>query len=183
MRSLSCLLSIQFISQNGLSTHCGCSTYKYLTTKNPESSPNMGEHIQPMHIPISMKNIGIPSEIEYQKALVFRIEDFIRKFRWHCFFIGPPVFNPVMFNKNSQCAPTQNSQPTVQSQDKCEDETPEFEKQQWYGFKSENSPTVIKELIRFEEELYKLSRSIKFRKIPIQSINLTKSQVTDVLLR
>ena len=40
-----------------------------------------------------------------------------------------------------------------------------FEKQQYYGFKSENSPPVIKELIRFEEELYKLSRNIKFRKI------------------
>ena len=50
-------------------------------------------------------------------------------------------------------------------EEKNEDETPEFETQQSYGFKSENSPPVIKELIRFEEELYKLSRNIKFRKI------------------
>ena len=71
------------------------------------------------------------------------------------------MFNPVLHNKPQDGQPQHvllNSQ-NSQSQPKNEDETPKFERQQFYGFKSENSPPVIKELIRFEEELYKLSRN------------------------
>ena len=135
----------------------------------------MDEDIQPLHLPISMKNIGIPTEFQYLKALVFRIEDFIKRLRWHCFFIGPPLFNPIVYEKDSP----QNSQEDVPSQSQNENEI--HEKQQWYGFKSENTPPVIKELIRFEEELYKLARNIKFRKISHNEFqNLIKQSVRNV---
>ena len=49
----------------------------------------MGEYVQPLNVQISMKNIGVRTNMEYQKALIFRIEDFIRRLRWHCLFIGP----------------------------------------------------------------------------------------------
>jgi hypothetical protein len=146
----------------------------------------MGEHIQPMHIPISMKNIGIPSEFQYQKALVFRIEDFIRRLRWHCLFIGPPTFNPVLYeNSASQSTQanslSQNVSNSLPQHSQSDDEIPEFEKQQLYGFKSENSPLVIKELIRFEKESYKLSRNIKFRKIHNNKFqNLIKQSIRNV---
>ena len=122
----------------------------------------MDENIQAMNLNMSMKNIEIPSKFEYQKAFIYRIEDFIKRLRWHCYFIGPPNFNTVIFDKNdenpsSQCAHSTNTPP--------ESELPEFEKQQWYGFKTENTPPVIKELITFENELYKLLRNLKFRKV------------------
>ena len=104
------------------------------------------ETIQPMHLPISLKTIGIPSRFEYKKAIIYRIEDFIKRLRWKCFFIGPPTFNAVTFTKsnNENTGSTQNndtqSEPTLDSQN----ETPEFENCQWYGFKSENTPPVIK---------------------------------------
>ena len=146
----------------------------------------MGEHIQTMNIPISMKNIGIPTEFQYQKSLVFRIEDFIRRLRWRCLFIGAPTFHPILYENSVP----QNMQDNSQSQNKPnpssqnpqpEEETPEFEKQQVYGFKSENSPPVIKELVQFEEELYKLARNIKFRKIHSNKFqNLLKQSIRNV---
>ena len=127
-----------------------------------------------------MKNIGIPTKFEYQKALIFRIEDFIRRLRWYCFHIGPPMFNPILYDKNSKNSPTQSEQTNSQTPNE-NDETFEFEKQQSYGFKSENAPPVIKELIRFEEELYKLSRNIKFRKITNNKFqNLLKQTIRNI---
>ena len=58
----------------------------------------MDEYIQNRHIPISTKNIGIPSQFEYRQALIFRIEDFIRRLRWFCLVIGAPYFNPVIYS-------------------------------------------------------------------------------------
>ena len=124
----------------------------------------MGENIQPLHLPISKKNIGIPSQFEYQKALIYRIEDFIRRLRWKCFFIGAPTFNPVMY-ENPPKSQIDTSSQSSQLNDEQQEIHPEFEERQWYGFKSEKSPPVIKELVRFEEELYKLARRIKFRKV------------------
>ena len=100
-----------------------------------------------MHIPISTKNIGIPSQFEYKKNLTFRIEDFIKRLRWHCLFIGAPYFHPVIYDKPSNEKP----QDTQCSQNVSQEDIPQFEERQWYGFKSENSPPVIKELIKFEE--------------------------------
>ena len=64
----------------------------------------MEEKIEPMHIPISLKNNGIPSKFEYQKALIYRMEDFIKRLRWKCYFIGPPTFNAITFNKSQENA-------------------------------------------------------------------------------
>ena len=68
----------------------------------------MDENIQHLHLPIFMKNINIPTEFEYQKALVFRIDDFIKRLRWHCLFIGAPTFNPVMYEKTQEKVSSQN---------------------------------------------------------------------------
>ena len=65
--------------------------------------------------------------------------------------------------KESQC--TQGDFTQCQIQVDPHNETPEFEERQWYGFKFEITPPVIKELIRFENELYKMARKLKFRKL------------------
>ena len=70
----------------------------------------MSDRIEPMHISISLKNIGIPSEFEYQKMFIHRIEDFIKRLRWYCFHIGPPYFNKVLFNNHNPNTLSQNSQ-------------------------------------------------------------------------
>ena len=125
----------------------------------------MNDNIESLHVPFSMKNIGIPSRQKYLKMLIYRIEDFIRRLRWHCFFIGPPTFNIINY-KNENQKQQQNS--TTKPDENDDNETFdnfEFEDKQWYGFKSEKTPPVIKELVEFEDDLYKLARNINFRKI------------------
>ena len=81
-------------------------------------------------------------------------------------FHSPPTFNPVVYNNSSPNSQTNTKDMSSQcAQNQDEAATPEFEKKEWHGFKTENSPPVIKELVRFEEELYKMARNIKFRKI------------------
>ena len=142
----------------------------------------MEDIIQPMHLPISLKDIGIPSKFEYQKTLIYRIEDFIKRLRWKCYFIGPPTFNAIMYDKTSekesQC--TQENFTQCQTQVDPQNEIPEFEERQWYGFKSENTPPVIKELIRFENELYKLVRKLKFRKVNDNFQNMIKDDLRSI---
>ena len=127
----------------------------------------MGDHIQAMHIPISTKNIGIPSQFEYKKTLIFRIEHFIRRLRWFCLSIGPPFFHPIFYHKSNEKSNDTNTSQKTQNLDESlhEDEDTEFEGKQNFVFKSEKSPPVIKELIYFEEQLYKLARNLQFRKI------------------
>ena len=125
----------------------------------------MDENIQPMNVPISLKNIGIPSKFDYQKALIYRIEDFIKRLRWKCYFIGPPTFNTIKFSKPYENTQSSQENDTHEITSDPQNEPPEFEERQWFGFKTENTPPVFKELIRFENELYKMARKVKFRKV------------------
>ena len=101
----------------------------------------MNDNIESLHIPFSMKNIGIPSRHKYQKMLIYRISDFIRRLRWYCYFIGPPTFNIINYNKNEN--KNSNTKPNEPNNDDDEDDTFdtfEFEDKKWYGFKSKKHP-------------------------------------------
>ena len=139
----------------------------------------MNDKIQPMNINISLKNIGIPPKFEYQKMLIYRIEDFIKRLRWFCFYIGPPFFNIVLFNKPPSQS-TQNFDTQPRTQNDTQNESPEFQNRQRNGFKSETTPPAIKELIFFENELYKLVRSVKFRKVNNKFQNLIKETIKNI---
>ena len=85
----------------------------------------------------SVKNIPIPSEREYKVQLTEKIEALIRRMRWKAIF----------FNEN----------------DDQNDDT-EAERKT-YGLKTRKTPSVVKELSAFEEDLWKLVTRLKFRRV------------------
>ena len=104
----------------------------------------MNDNIEAMHIPFSMKNIGIPSKSKYLKTLIYRISDFIRRLRWHYYFIGPPTFNVINYNKNENKANSNRQSDKPQNDEDNDNDTFdfEFENKRWYGFKSEKTPPL-----------------------------------------
>ena len=85
----------------------------------------------------SVKNIPIPSEREYKVQLTEKIEALIRRMRWKAIF----------FNEN----------------DDQNDDT-EAERKT-YGLKARKTPSVVKELSAFEEDLWKVVTRLKFRRV------------------
>ena len=83
----------------------------------------------------SAKNIPLPSEQMYRCKLIGMIEILIKKMRWKAIFFSE-------HNKNQQ-----------QTTEKAP-----------YGLKSFNWPRTVKELSRFEEDLWKLVNIIKFHR-------------------
>ena len=81
----------------------------------------------------SLKNIPIPSNQEYLKAMLSKLEHFIKRLRWKAFFFDLKADTII---------------------DK------EIEN---YGFKSECTPPQHEALNAFEEDLYSMVKSVKFR--------------------
>ena len=88
------------------------------------------------HIPYSLKNIPRCSQDAYRKALINKTEDFLKRLRWKAFFFL------------------------------LESESSEEGKRETYGFRTGNSPPIVRELTAFERDIYQLIGSIKFRYAP-----------------
>ena len=100
----------------------------------------------------STKNIPIPSNEEYLKILVLKIESFIRRLRWHIFHVNNSLgLNLLKDNVNSG---------TQEMEDSVEDPKPKF------GFKCEGKPPFIPDLGDFERDLLNIPKSIEFWNVP-----------------
>ena len=85
----------------------------------------------------SMKNIPIPPRNSYLKALIDKTESFLTRLGWKAIFFLNKKDNKE--EKEEETVPNNN-----------------------YNFKSEKVPPKVKELISFEEDVYKLISNIKF---------------------
>ena len=83
--------------------------------------------MEPLHFAYSLKNIPSCPQQAYLKTLINRTEDFLARMRWKAFF----------FNRDD--APTR----------------PEQQKET-FGFRTSNSPPIVKELANFENDIYNL---------------------------
>lgn len=92
--------------------------------------------MEKINLGYSVKNIPIPSERTYLLQLLEKIEAVIKRMRWKATFFL--------------------------SNDNNDDEQPKVQR---YGLKSEGTPKQIKELAPFEEDLIRLVKDIKFRKV------------------
>ena len=86
----------------------------------------------------SLRNIPVPTKNSYLKSLIAQTESFIKRIRWRVFWYE------ASGNQDEQL--TQEVQPNK------------------FGLKSNNSPPPNHALTNFENEIYKLISSIKFRK-------------------
>ena len=85
----------------------------------------------------SLKNIPTPDAKCYKLHLLEKIEMFIKKMRWGAIF----------FIKNNKKAIEYNKEGFS------------------YGLKSSRSPLHLKDLIQFEDDLVRIVKELKFRKV------------------
>ena len=86
----------------------------------------------------STKNILIPNEKSYKLQAILKVEDFIKKIRWEAIF----------FMKGGN-----QTDPTIHKTGLA------------FSINSAKCPPQVKELVPFEEDLIKLVKNIKFRKV------------------
>ena len=89
--------------------------------------------MEKVNLGYSTKNIPYPNERSYKAKLLEQIEAFIKRIRWKAIF----------FSSNKDKEPQEFSQN--------------------YGLKSSNCPQQVKELVQFENDLFKLAKEVKFR--------------------
>ena len=89
--------------------------------------------MEKVNLGYSAKNIPIPTKNSYLKAMITKIESFVKRLRWKAFF----------FERDDDCS----NADTTES----------------YGFKSERTPPQHDGLLAFEADLYQLANNIKFR--------------------
>ena len=82
----------------------------------------------------SLKNIPIPSNQQYLKCLLKKVNSFVRRLRWKAFF----------FDNQNEHEPNSNNR---------------------FGFESVKNPPLCKDLSNFENNLYNLARSVRFRRV------------------
>ena len=99
--------------------------------------PSTMELIQ-VNLGYSAKNIPNHTKQTYLKHMIQKLEDFIKRLRWKAFFLD--------FKTED-----------ADSQQKNKEET--------FGFRSERTPPRHECLSAFEEDLYKMVKNIKFRKV------------------
>ena len=92
-------------------------------------------NLEQVNLGYSLKNIPIPTNNQYLKYLIIKVESFIRRIRWRVFFCD--------------------------SDDKAE-----HLEYNTYGFKTENCPPQSSDLNAFEDALYNLVHTIKFKRRP-----------------
>ena len=95
--------------------------------------------ITPKEINYSLKNCPIPNQESYLKSLIDKTEHFINRLRWKTIFF-------LKENEDSDSDSTNSSEYTDQH----------------YGFPSPNKPPPVKELNRFESDLWNLVDSVTF---------------------
>ena len=85
-----------------------------------------------------MHNIPIPNGKNYKLQLIQKVEDFIKKIRWKAIFF---------MKGGNQIDPTTHKTGLT------------------FGINSTKCPPQVKELVPFEEDLIKLVKNIRFRKV------------------
>ena len=105
--------------------------------------------MEPLHFSYSLKNVPICSQQSYLKTLINRTEDFLARMRWKAFF----------YNNDDASALS------------------EHQKKETFGFRTSNSPPIVRELASFENDVYKLIASIKFRKVSNQFLDKLNADV------
>ena len=85
-----------------------------------------------------MKNKPIPDEKSYKLQLIQKADDFIKKIRWKTMFF---------MKGGNQAEPTAHKTGLP------------------FGLNSTKCPPKVKELVPFEEDLTKLVKSLRFRKV------------------
>ena len=91
--------------------------------------------MEKLNLGYSLKNIPTPDKISYKLRLLEKIEIFIKKMRWRAIF----------FINNKKAT--------------------EDYKGFSYGLKSGRSPPQVKDLIQFEDDLVRIVKELKFRKV------------------
>lgn len=94
--------------------------------------------MEPLHFAYSLKNIPSCTQQSYLKNLINRTEDFISRIRWKAFFF---------------------------EEDDDDYRARQEEQKDTFGFRSSNTPPINKDLTAFENDVYKLIASVKFRKV------------------
>ena len=89
-----------------------------------------------------MKNITTPSRTAYLKALISKVEHFLKRMRWKAFF----------FEKENDEANNDSSEEEITFNN--------------YGFKSPRTPPAQEALKPFEKAMYKMIQDIKFKDRP-----------------
>ena len=102
----------------------------------------------------SMKNIPIPNNNSYKLLLIEKIEAFIKRMRWKAHFYISDLENDT---KNDEKV-----------------------KKKTFGFKTKNTPPVIKELEKFENDLFDIAKNISFKNINNEFQNKLKSDVSKI---
>ena len=93
--------------------------------------------MEKLNLGYSLKNIPTPDKISYKLRLLEKIEIFIKKMRWRA----------VFFINNNKKA------------------TEDYKEAFGYGLKSGRSPPQVKDLIEFEDDLVRIVKELKFRKV------------------
>ena len=98
----------------------------------------------------SLKNIPLPSEKSYKLKLIEKVEQVIKRMRWKAHFFD--------------------------SKDKVKDN----EMTENYGFKSRMCPPQVKDMIKFEDDLHQMIKSVEFKKVNNKFLNTLKSDIQDI---
>ena len=98
----------------------------------------MTDHPKRMNLGYSLKNIPIPTDKEYTKRLIEKVESVIKRMRWRAFF----------FLKGMD-----DTEPTDESDNLR------------FGFKSKRCPPKVEELCAFEADLASMIENIVFRPV------------------
>ena len=109
--------------------------------------------MEKINIDHSMKNVPIPPENEYKKVLVIKIEHFLRRFRWRMFHILDSL------SKAEELQDAGNDDTSMHEESYIEEPKSNF------GFKCEYKPPTVPELEEFEQDVLKIPKMLKFRKV------------------
>ena len=85
MADLLSLLSIYYSFLDSCLKSLGCSCPSNSRALSPQAANTMDQPTR-MDIDYSLKNIPIPTEKEYKKSLIVRVEEVIKRMRWKAFF-------------------------------------------------------------------------------------------------
>ena len=108
----------------------------------------------------SLKNIPIPNKTSYTLSLIDKIEHLIKRMRWKAHFF---------LNKESTPNSTENNESNSQNNAK-----------NTFGFKTRKTPPQITELAQFEEDLFNITKNLKFKQTNSDFQNKLNSDLSDI---
>ena len=114
-------------------------------------------NMEKLHLDHSLKNIPIPTEKEYTKFLVIKIEHFLRRLRWRMIFILDSIAKAENASRIVEDTVVDEAKPVM-------DET-SSEPFSNFGFKSESKPRFVPELAAFEKDLLNIPKILEFENV------------------